>query len=499
MIILFIIKELFLSNMENLENLAKELISSPKKLNNYKQIFEAFIREIQSKNIKKIKRISLLNENILKYYLKTTEIHPSKELLNFFIEKINILFNIIFDFGKEDLDEESAKIIFMIYLNYINYSEENKRKELMKNLLNLIILNPEFIEHEIILLFVSQFKNFYSLIFDILKEESVKIKEISTLYNLFNFLVSINDLKEEEDKIKYQEIITILINNENFPEDLLKNFLINLNKVFLNNVSNPLIFSDYLINKASKGNINKLEDFDNKIFALSSLFILLTKYKLDYDKYYELLYKLISIKLNNLTIFDSKYKNRILKILELSLKSSQIPLIIICSFIKKLSRISLISNDSNIISIITLIILTIQSHPKTIGMLMYKKKPKKEKENLKDNSFFDWNKFNSKIANKMKIKEKEEKNNEDYIISLSEDNYTDMFDDNELNPNKTNAQFCSLWELYTLRNHFNMKVRKLVNNLSNNFLPREFALDEIKDKNLFFDIEKTNAHFYING
>ena len=182
--------------MENLENLAKELISSPKKLNNYKQIFEAFIREIQSKNIKKIKRISLLNENILKYYLKTTEIHPSKELLNFFIEKINILFNIIFDFGKEDLDEESAKIIFMIYLNYINYSEENKRKELMKNLLNLIILNPEFIEHEIILLFVSQFKNFHSLIFDILKEESVKIKEISTLYNLFNFLVSINDLKE---------------------------------------------------------------------------------------------------------------------------------------------------------------------------------------------------------------------------------------------------------------------------------------------------------------
>ena len=354
--------------MENLENLAKELISSPKKLNNYKQIFEAFIREIQSKNIKKIKRISLLNENILKYYLKTTEIHPSKELLNFFIEKINILFNIIFDFGKEDLDEESAKIIFMIY--------------------NLIILNPEFIEHEIILLFVSQFKNFYSLIFDILKEESVKIKEISTLYNLFNFLVSINDLNEEEEKIKYQEIIIILINNENFPEDLLKNFLINLNKVFLNNVSNQIM----------------------KI-------ILLTKYKLDYDKYYELLYKLISIKLNNLTIFDSKYKNRILKILELSLKSSQIPLIIICSFIKKLSRISLISNDSNIISIITLIILTIQSHPKTIGMLMYKKKPKKEKENLKDNSFFDWNKFNSKIANKMKIKEKEEKNNEDYIIN----------------------------------------------------------------------------------
>ena len=486
--------------MENLESLAKELILSPKKLNNYNKIFESFIKEIQNKNIKKINKISSLNENILKYYLKTPEIHSSKELLNFFNEKINILFNILFDFGKEDLNEETSEIIFNIFISYFDYNEENNKKNLMTNLLNLIILNKEFVEHEITLLFVSKFKNFFNLIFDILIEESNKIKEITTLYNLFNFLIAINDLENEEEKLKYQNIITILINNENFPEDLLKNFLINLNKVILHNVNNPLIFSDYLINKASKGNIIKLEDFDNKIFALSSLFILLTKYKLDYDKYYELLYKLISIKLNNLTIFDSKYKNRIFKILELSLKSSQIPLIIICSFIKKLSRISLISNDSNIISIITLIILIIQNHPKTIGMLMYKRKVKKEKENLIENSTFDWNKFNNKIANKIKLeKENDIKNKEDNnIIELNEDNYTDMFNDNEINPYKTNAHFCSLWELYTLKNHFNMKIRKLVNNLSFNFLPKEFALENIKEKDLLFDIEKTNAHFYIN-
>jgi len=486
--------------MENLESLAKELILSPKKLNNYNKIFESFIKEIQNKNIKKINKISSLNENILKYYLKTPEIHSSKELLNFFKEKINILFNILFDFGKEDLNEETSEIIFNIFISYFDYNEENNKKNLMTNLLNLIILNKEFVEHEITLLFVSKFKNFFNLIFDILIEESNKIKEITTLYNLFNFLIAINDLENEEEKLKYQNIITILINNENFPEDLLKNFLINLNKVIIHNVNNPLIFSDYLINKASKGNIKKLEDFDNKIFALSTLFILLTKYKLDYDKYYELLYKLISIKLNNLTIFDSKYKNRIFKILELSLKSSQIPLIIICSFIKKLSRISLISNDSNIISIITLIILIIQNHPKTIGMLMYKRKVKKEKENLIENSTFDWNKFNNKIANKIKLeKENDIKNKEDNnIIELNEDNYTDMFNDNEINPYKTNAHFCSLWELYTLKNHFNMKIRKLINNLSFNFLPREFALENIKEKDLLFDIEKTNAHFYIN-
>ena len=234
--------------MENLESLAKELILSPKKLNNYNKIFESFIKEIQNKNIKKINKISSLNENILKYYLKTPEIHSSKELLNFFNEKINILFNILFDFGKEDLNEETSEIIFNIFISYFDYNEENNKKNLMTNLLNLIILNKEFVEHEITLLFVSKFKNFFNLIFDILIEESNKIKEITTLYNLFNFLIAINDLENEEEKLKYQNIITILINNENFPEDLLKNFLINLNKVILHNVNNPLIFSDYLIN-----------------------------------------------------------------------------------------------------------------------------------------------------------------------------------------------------------------------------------------------------------
>ena len=39
---------------------------------------------------------------------------------------------------------------------------------------------------------------------------------------IFNFLIAINDLENEEEKLKYQ-IITI----ENFSEYLLKNFLIN--------------------------------------------------------------------------------------------------------------------------------------------------------------------------------------------------------------------------------------------------------------------------------
>ena len=77
-------------------------------------------------------------------------------------------------------------------------------------------------------------------------------------------------------------------------------------------------------------------------------------------------------------------------------------------------------------------------------------------------------------------------------------NYTHIFDEKELNPYKTKAQYCSLWELYTLKNHYNMKIRKLVNVFTNNFLNKEIAIEDQKEENIFFNIEKTNAHFYIS-
>ena len=67
-----------------------------------------------------------------------------------------------------------------------------------------------------------------------------------------------------------------------------------------------------------------------------------------------------------------------------------------------------------------------------------------------------------------------------------------------MNPYTTKAQYYSLWELYTLKNHYNMKIRKLVNVFTNNFLNKEIAIEDQKEENIFFNIEKTNAHFYIS-
>ena len=43
-----------------------------------------------------------------------------------------------------------------------------------------------------------------------------------------------------------------------------------------------------------------------------------------------------------------------------------------------------------------------------------------------------------------------------------------------------------------------MKIRKLVNVYTNNFLNKEIAIEDQKEVNIFFNIEKTNAHFYIS-
>lgn len=494
----------------SLSSLQDEIISNPKEINKINVICEAVINDIQSINkVKTDKEISVLT-TILNHYLKSPKIKPSKELISFLDSKVDLLFKIIFDLSTIELDVDSAKIIFSVFKSMITFKDRiDTHLPLYTHLINSFILTNEYIYHDIILLFIKNFKKNYNFIFDaIIKEKEEKLVDgkgsVNMIYNLYNFLIGISELDDDIDlKQKYQEIIIFLINHKLFPTDLVKNFLIYLNKTIINNVANPLIFSDYLINKTANFEIKSIEDFDIRIFGLSSLFILLTKYKLDYDKYYALLYRLIGLNYNSITIFDNKHNYRLFKILELSLKSSSVPFNVICSFLKKLCRLAMFMKDEIIVMIITLITLVIQSHPSTLHMLMYKRSKKELKENTKENSEFNWDKFNSNLAKKIKNENKENeeikknvKNEEK--IDLGKQKNTDLFDDNSVDPYKTNAQFCSLWELYTLQNHYNIKVRKAVNKLTSNFLPKQFALEEIKDKEMLFDIEKTNAHFYIS-
>ena len=389
---------------------------------------------------------------------------------------------------------------------------------LFNELISKLISLEKDISNDIINNFYEKFNSiyFYNYIFDSFLNilNNKKIKNQNEFNNYYNLVTNINDLdslldnndnninNEEETKInelkeKYQNIIINLINEKLIPISLIKEFMKILNKKIVQNVVNPIIFSDYLLNKTNEIKIKSINDFDIQIFGLSSLFVLLTKYNLDYDKYYELLYKLISQKFNGITIFDSKYKNRILKLLELSLTSEQIPFIVICSFLKKLLRISLFSKVEIIYSLLSLVMKIIQLHPRTLNLIMDNKSKKILKKNIENNSIFlngsNTNENNlDEIKNCISLDEEEEEKNDDIM------NF-DNFDENSTDPFKTNAENCCLWELYSFTRHYNMGIRKLVNKFSRNFLAKEIEMELKSQKDVYFDIKNLNSHFYINN
>ena len=348
---------------KGINEIENDILSSSKNINLFNKLIEIFINNIENKDEEKIREIMNSLKNILTYFLKNDNVKSSNELITFLNDKIQLIYKIILDsIFSSDIDEDESflPIIFHILYELINFIPEDKVNSLFNDFISKLISIEKEISPNIINSFYEQFNtiSYYNYIFnsflDILT--SKKIKNQNEFNNFYFFVTNINDLdslleindnnlnnedderKLNELKEKYQNIIINFVNEKLLPLSLIKEFMKILNKKIVQNVVNPIIFSDYLLNKTNEIKIKSINDFDIQIFGLSSLFVLLTKYNLDYDKYYELLYKLISQKFNGITIFDSKHKNRILKLLELSLTSEQIPYIVICSFLKKLLR-----------------------------------------------------------------------------------------------------------------------------------------------------------------
>ena len=507
---------------KGINEIENDILSSPKNINLFNKLIEIFINNIENKDEEKIREIMNSLKNILTYFLKNDNVKSSNELITFLNDKIQLIYKIILDsIFSSDIDEDESflPIIFHILYELINFIPEDKVNSLFNDFISKLISIEKEISPSIINSFYEQFNtiSYYNYIFnsflDILT--SKKIKNQNEFNNFYFFVTNINDLdslleindnnlnnedderKLNELKEKYQNIIINFVNEKLLPLSLIKEFMKILNKKIVQNVVNPIIFSDYLLNKTNEIKIKSINDFDIQIFGLSSLFVLLTKYNLDYDKYYELLYKLISQKFNGITIFDSKHKNRILKLLELSLTSEQIPYIVICSFLKKLLRISLFSKVEIIYSLLSLVMKIIQLHPRTLNLIMDNKSKKILKKNIESNSTF-LNGSNANENNLDEIKncisldeEHEEKSNN--II-----NY-DNFDESSTDPFKTNAEQCCLWELYSFTRHYNMGIRKLVNKFSRNFLAKEIEMELKSQKDVYFDIKNLNSHFYINN
>ncbi|KAK9944401.1 hypothetical protein M0R45_009971 [Rubus argutus] len=92
--------------------------------------------------------------------------------------------------------------------------------------------------------------------------------------------------------------------------------------------------------------------------ALSSLFIIMTKYGLEYPNFYEKLYALLIP-----SIFMAKHRSKFFQLLDACLKSPLLPAYLAAAFAKKLSRLSISVPPSGALVIIALIHNLLRRHP----------------------------------------------------------------------------------------------------------------------------------------
>lgn len=186
----------------------------------------------------------------------------------------------------------------------------------------------------------------------------------------------------------------------------------------------PRLLMDFLTDSYDAGGVVS-------ILALNGLFYLMQNYNLDYPNFYTKLYTLFDENL-----FHIRYRGRFIKLVDLFLSSTHLPAIIVASFIKRISRLSLSATPGGIIMIIPLVYNLLKRHS-TCMVLIHR---------TSANSIFD-----------------------------------DPFLDKELDPSKTRALDSSLWELYTLVDHYYPSVSTLARIFLEQFTKTSYNLDDFLD------------------
>lgn len=91
-----------------------------------------------------------------------------------------------------------------------------------------------------------------------------------------------------------------------------------LDSKILSKMSNPLILSDYFLNKFK-------QEPEIQIEVLSCLFILVGKYGLEFENFYPQLEILIQQKKDGKSVYQMKNSKRFFKLVESALRSSKVP------------------------------------------------------------------------------------------------------------------------------------------------------------------------------
>lgn len=249
------------------------------------------------------------------------------------------------------------------------------------------------------------------------------------------------------------------------PQASYTKVLIQLPDEIMPHLVNPMLLADFLTDSYSIGGVTSL-------LALNSLFILMQDYNFDSPDFYNKLYAL----LNDPTLYSAKQRDRFFGLLNLFLSSTHVPAYTVAAFAKRLSRSALTAEPGAILFIIPMVYNLILRHKECLqlihrsGAFTAAEKAARRRQELSSGSAVE------AAAKKL--------NNVDLILKDGHD----PFLNSEVDPIKCNALQSSLWEVYTLRHHYNadvaLKARMFEEKLRHQFLDIEDSM-EITYKSLF--------------
>lgn len=222
--------------------------------------------------------------------------------------------------------------------------------------------------------------------------------------------------------------------------EVYKEVLVNVHQMVIPYMSNPAMLCDFLTRSYDIGGVVS-------VMALSGLFVLMTKYGLEYPNFYEKLYALL-----NPAIFMAKHRARFFQLLDSCLKSPLLPAYLAAAFTKKLSRLSLVVPPSGSLVIIALVHNLLRRHP-SINCLVHRDHSEETNQPAKDHT---------------------SSNGDAGVVSEAgrEKQGVDLFNDEESDPLRSNAMRSSLWEIDTLRHHYCPPVSRFVLSLENDLTVR---------------------------
>jgi len=210
-------------------------------------------------------------------------------------------------------------------------------------------------------------------------------------------------------------------------------------------MNDALVLMDFLTDSYTVGGIVS-------ILALDSLFIMITKYNLDYPDFYRKLYSLFESNLLHV-----KYRGRFLKLADKFLASTHLPAYLVAAFIKRIARLTLSGPPGGILLAIPFIFNSLLRHPACRVLI---DKPI-NKKNINNPTITD--DIESSENNNLS------KQNTEQFKEEAKSEAEDCFKLNEKDPEKSGAIHSSLWELQTLLHHYDPAVARMAKIFSGSF------------------------------